>query len=610
MASSRSRTAAPLALTATVAAWLALAGQPITPRHDHTDDAARRTDGATATLLIDVADHLTRDEQERWVRSVHPDAALNSAWSVHEGLYRVELSARDATTAMDTLRRDPNVEYVEIEQTYVAQGVNDPLYPFQWNLDQIRIEPAWARSRGRGAVVAVLDTGVAYRDEPDGPLTGVRDLAGTRFAPGYDFVDNDTLPLDLHGHGTHVAGTIAQTTDNAYGVAGVAPAATIMPIRVLDAQGRGRTADIAEGIRWAADHGAHIINMSLGGPIPSVIMADAIDYAHRRGVTVIAAAGNSASPLPSYPAAYRHVIAVAATQYDRTTTPYSNYGRAVDIAAPGGNTRVDQNNDGRPDGILQETVQASDPTRHEFALFQGTSMAAPHVAGVAALLHGAGVQRPERIEAALIRGASREVPNYSDARYGAGLLDARATVRRAATRYQLPRAALAAALLMLVVAAARRPLTGASTADRGRTRGSTTAAALTAVLVATGLAIPTLLLGSVGLHIAPLHVVAGGAPVHLLPGALGTSALLWSALPAIGLYAAFGHLRGPTARGVLVGALVGISAALLGEAIAPLIDVRLIPGRGLVEQLWLTVNAGVTLLIARAACSTDGARTS
>src|SRR5688500_7819088 len=150
---------------------------------------------------------------------------------------------------------------------------------------------AWTLSRGRGTVVAIIDTGVLFRDHER--ARRAPDLAGTRFVEGYDFVSNDASPDDEHGHGTHVAGTVAQTTDNNLGVAGVAPDAAIMPIRVLDRHGPGNCGGIPAGIRWAADHGAHVINMSLGGGSPSRTVQNAIDYAHSKGVTVVAAAGNS-----------------------------------------------------------------------------------------------------------------------------------------------------------------------------------------------------------------------------------------------------------------------------------------------------------------------------
>ena len=169
---------------------------------------------------------------------------------------------------------------------------NDPMYPQQWHLDAINSPEAWMHTRGRGAVIAVIDTGVAYKDfEHRGVIAkAVPDLAGVEMVSGKSFVANG-LPdgLDDHAHGTHVAGTIAQATDNGVGVAGVAHQAAIMPLKVLAANGGGSVADISNAIRYAADNGADVINMSLGGPLPSRVMAKAVEYAHDKGVTVICA---------------------------------------------------------------------------------------------------------------------------------------------------------------------------------------------------------------------------------------------------------------------------------------------------------------------------------
>ena len=550
-------------------------------------------------ILLDVADRLSMEERRAFIATLPVPAALNSVYSEGEGLFRLDvgsLAPREREALLAALEADPRTEFVEPEQvlaldvlsipadatpTASSSTVNDPLYPFQWHFDQIELEGAWQSERGDGAVVAVIDTGVAFGDE--GAFRQVRDLSGTAFVPGYDFVSDDDAPHDEHGHGTHVAGTIAQTTNNAYGVAGIAPGAKIMPIRVLDAQGRGNTADIAESIRWAADNGADIINMSLGGPLPSSIMQDAVNYASRKGVTIIAAAGNNGWSMPSYPAAYRNVFSVAATQYDRTTTFYSNYGRSIDIAAPGGNVRVDQNDDGRPDGVMQETLARGNPSAHEFALYMGTSMASPHVAGVAALVHSAGITHPERIEAVLQATASKDVPSFERDRYGAGILNANAAVASVTTHVHAPRAlgaGLLAGLLLLGVP---------------RRRGL-------AVVASAALA------GGLSLLVAPL--AAAGVPVGALSGA-AASPLLWgasvfhaswlanalvlSAVPAIALYAVFGSAQRPGRRALLVGAMVGIACLLGFEALAPTVDIAMIPGHGMVERLWLGLNAIVAV---------------
>jgi serine protease len=412
---------------------------------------------------------------------------------------------------------------------------------------------------------------------------------------GYDFVSDDDQPHDEHGHGTHVAGTIAQTTNNGYGVAGIAPGAAIMPIRVLDANGRGSTADIAESIRWAANNGADIINMSLGGPLPSRIMQDAVAYAHRKGVTVIAAAGNSGWSMPSFPAAYPNVVAVAATQFDRQTTFYSNYGRYIDIAAPGGNTQLDQNGDGRPDGVMQETLMRENPAEHEFALYMGTSMASPHVAGVAALIHQQGITHPDRVEELLQASSTQEVPEYKPDRYGAGLLSASDATTSTITRFQLPRAALALVLVFLGFSSSRK---------RGGTRAmSPGAASFGAVFGATGLAMALFGLAGLGLSTAPLAGL-GASPIRWLTtlglDRIGSSFLVLSALPAIAMYAILGGSRSKGVVGLVVGILTGFAAFLCGEALVASVNVVGVPGLGVVDRLWLGINGLIATLFAMA----------
>ena len=177
---------------------------------------------------------------------------------------------------------------------------NDACFKYQWHLRQIGMPAAWKQGNGKGAVVAVIDTGV----------TKVGDLADTKFVPGYNFVANNANADDDHGHGTHVAGTIAESTNNGIGVAGVAYGASIMPLKVLSARGSGSMGGIAQAIRWAADHGANVINMSLGGPFAVSTLASAVKYAHGKGVVVVAAAGNDGRGKVGYPARYPGVIAV------------------------------------------------------------------------------------------------------------------------------------------------------------------------------------------------------------------------------------------------------------------------------------------------------------
>lgn len=556
-------------------------------------------DADDAVLLVRLDARLSPEERARAEDELFAHPMTRSRSTVDPLLWRVSIPMSEALAKLNRLDEDPRVHIAEPEISWSLLDVptagfdgapDDPLFPFQWNFEQIGMSEAWRRSTGKGVVVAVIDTGVAGRDVPEYGWRGVRDLAETRMVGGWDFVGHRALAHDLHGHGTHVAGTIAQSTNNGYGVAGIAPDAAIMPLRVLDEQGRGSTGGIADAIRFAADNGAHIINMSLGGPLPSRVLDEAIQYAHRKGVTVIAAAGNSSTSLPSYPAAYRNVIAVSATQYDRTTTFYSNYGRYISIAAPGGNTRVDQSGDGRPDGIMQETIVVGDPNQHEFALYMGTSMASPHVAGVAALLHAQGITRPDRIRSILTGTATREVPSFSRERYGAGLLDADAATRAALTKAHGPRAPLAwlIALFGLMLAHRQRGL-------RAQTPWLTIA---TTTVVASGLSLLLLPADWLGLTLPPgaWHTSMVLWPSMLVGSINGWSHALWlSAAPALLVYGLFGALPSRWIRSILIGLLLGWGAYLCAEAILPLHDVRWIPGTGILDRAWLAGH-GVLLV--------------
>ena len=335
--------------------------------------------------------------------------------------------------------KNPNVEYAE--PNYIAHALvvpNDPLYSYQWHLDNaryggIRMEEAWDISTGSGVIVAVIDTGVAYENYGR-RYKQAPDLAKTCFVLGYDFVNNDNHPNDDNSHGTHVAGTIAQSTNNNIGVAGVAFSACLMPIKVLDKNGNGYYPDVAEGIYFATDNGAHVISMSLGGSFSSDTLENALAYAYGKGVTIVAAAGNeyeNGNPA-IYPAAYdAYVIAVGATRYDETRAYYSNTGDYVDLTAPGGDIRVDQNGDVYGDGVLQNTFNPNTKNPRDFGywFFQGTSMATPHVSGVAALiLQKNPTWTPADVREALEKTAEDKGASGWDPEYGWGIVDALAAV--------------------------------------------------------------------------------------------------------------------------------------------------------------------------------------
>jgi len=325
-----------------------------------------------------------------------------------------------------------NVIYAEPNYyAYALFSPDDPYYKYQWDLDNpvsgsIQTEEAWDISTGKGVTVAVVDTGIAQGT----------DLADTCLVSGYDFVNDDSDPTDDNGHGTHVAGTIAQSTNNSIGVAGVAFGCCLMPVKVLDSTGAGTYADVADGIYWATDNGANVINLSLGGSEPSDTIKDAVAYAYDKGVTVVAAIGNEGSGIADYPAAYDdYVIAVGATRYDETLAYYSNYGPSLDLVAPGGDLDVDQNGDGYGDGILQQTFQGSGRrVTWGYYFFQGTSMAAPHVSGVAALVIANGnASKPDDVRAALEQTATDLGDSGRDNTYGYGLVNAYAALGWSAT---------------------------------------------------------------------------------------------------------------------------------------------------------------------------------
>lgn len=363
----------------------------------------------------DVGAAQVENQLEAIAHQFNTSAHYNSEFSFNDRIFVL----RGNEKTLQALRHSEVAKYTEfIEPDYVYHAYaipNDPDYSKQWNFRSINIEPAWERTRGKGITVAVIDTGIS----------AVPDFSKTKFVDGYDFVNDQIEAKDDNGHGTHVAGTIAQSTNNSFGVAGIAYEATLMPLKVLSSSGGGTVADIAEAIRFAADHKADVINMSLGGGGESHLMQEAIDYAHSKGVVVIAAAGNSARNAAEYPARYPHVIGVAALDPSGNKTPYSNYGAGVDISAPGGLITGDD----KAGGILQNTLN---PQTGEsiFEAYQGTSMASPHVAGVAALIKASGVTNPDEIETVLKKSAL-PVTDDNLNHYGAGKLNAAEAVKLA-----------------------------------------------------------------------------------------------------------------------------------------------------------------------------------
>ncbi len=561
------------------------------------------TDPLKDELVFDVDDSIANEDVIALAAECGLTARLNSTYSDEANLFIADVPEGRVPEYLECLQAHaPDAEWLEAAEEnfeYALLGKpNDPLYQFQWNMKQVNAEDAWGTSTGKDVVVAVIDTGVAVEEDPGRGIIATKDLAGTATVKGYDFVDNDDFAWDGHGHGTHVAGTIAQTTNNKYGVAGLAYNAKIMPLRVLNSQGFGSVSDIADSIRFAADNGAQVINMSLGGPLPSLVMKRAVDYAYKKGVTTVAAAGNGGRKAPSYPASYDHVIAVAATQFDKSTTFYSQWGSFVDIAAPGGNTRVDQNGDGRPDGVMQETLKEGNTGKHDFLLYMGTSMASPHVAAGAALVVAQGITHPDKVEAVLKSTTDdSQKDRYSDKeyaeRYGSGIMQADSAAEAAAAGQGGVRLALTFLLGLMAFGRLRRkdqlaPMPGSSTAMM----------AGAAVVASSGLFFLPLIFGDAGLFGSIANVV--GRPLPELDAALlgfgyHQNPLLASALIPLGAVLTLGGTK--KLRFLAAGLALGFAGFCFAESFILTSDVRWIPGMDMLDRIWLAANGVVSLIL-------------
>jgi thermitase len=355
-------------------------------------------------------------------KAMMPDVALQALIAANGGQEHdaievldvriVRVSERAAAGLLRALESNPGIEYAEMDGVATAFTIsNDPLFTGnkQWYLPKIEAPSAWTTTTGGTVTIAVLDTGV---------LATHPDISG-QVLPGRDFVNNDNDATDDNGHGTAVAGVSSALTGNGTGMASVAPATQVLPVKVLNASGSGSYAGISNGITWAADNGASVINLSLGGGTSSTTLQNAVNYAWGKGVVLVAAAGNSGSRSKSYPAACDNVVAVSATNSSDGRPSWSNYGDWIQVSAPG----VD---------IVTLTLSG-------YASTNGTSFSSPVASGVVALMRAANpaLSNAEVVDLLLKNSDDIGAKGY-DVYYGHGRVNARRAVAAAAATVPPP----------------------------------------------------------------------------------------------------------------------------------------------------------------------------
>jgi serine protease len=572
----------PFALISSAVALVLLAPSGAPP-NEAGDRIAAKPGRTPGPIAVDFLDDLDADEVAAAGRAAGVTLVLASEVSADEALYVGE--AVDPAAALAILADDPAVEAAEpVLEMQVFEDVspradpaadlsggallgaspapaprvfgypNDPVYAQQWNFPLINAPVGWRVGGGRGVVVAVIDTGVS-------PLP---DLPQERILPGRSFVIGSPSSKDDHGHGTHVAGTIGQATHNGVGTAGLAPHVTILPLKVLGKSGGGLSTWIAAAIDEAVDQGADVINLSLGGGHSKVIV-NAVEKARKAGVVVVAAAGNSGRQGIGSPADAPAAIAVTAVGPDDALAPYSSWGKGVEIAAPGGNKNVTGG------GITQATIDTGGG--QQFAEWQGTSMAAPHVAGAAAVLLGAGAQSADEVERYLKGSATTRDDSL---KFGAGRLDVGAAVRKLLIAKQGLLFGVGALLSLGIAMLGALP------------RAPRTAALVTGAVVAGGVFLLPLLPLPPSTWLSLL-----GKPLLAWPGPFWSGFPLWQSC-AVPVVVAF--LLGPSrALGpVAIGMCGGIGGYLLYGAATGGTDLWWMP-LGL-DRTWLTVNGSLCLL--------------
>jgi thermitase len=363
----------------------------------------------TETLLVHFSKDATPESRDAVVAQLGGELI---AWMPQIGVAEIRVPVRDdaqsaaVSSVLSPLVTQGTVTFAESDTLVSAAYVpGDPDFSdatMSYGFEQIDALSAWDIVTGsQQVVIAVVDSGIKL-DHPE--------FAG-RLVAGYDFINDDEMPDDDSGHGTHVAGIIAAALDNGEGVAGVCPNCTLMPVKVLNEYNLGSWSQLTQGILFAVDNGAHVINLSLGSTVPSETLQVAIDYAVERGVLVVAAAGNNGSDAPFYPAALDGVLAVGATSIGDTRWLKSDYGNYIDMVAPG--------------ELIYSTYHDLDNIFQGYTYMSGTSMAAPFVSGVAGLLFSIAPDLTAHdVTEAMILGADDLGPSGWDEQYGYGRINA------------------------------------------------------------------------------------------------------------------------------------------------------------------------------------------
>lgn len=409
---------------------------PTAPASDWPAVPPAREECMRGEVLLDMEDGATPMQAQAAIAGLDVELTEPPDYMKGPAIYKVRAAglSRESTIALAAeLAKRPGVQNAEPNWLrWALYKPNDPLFKHQWHMRLVRVPETWDMVTGEGITVAVLDTGIAYGADPAKPSV-LRDLKGAKLVAPFNTFDNNTDANDRQGHGSHVSGTIAQTTNNGEGVVGVAYNAKLMPVKVLSDAGWGSMESVVKGIYYAADKGAQVINMSLGSRQGAQIEEDAVTYAFKKGVFVACAAGNEGRELVNYPAMCKDAVAIAAVRFDKQKSFYTSFGAKVAISAPGGDTRVDQDGDGMPDGVYQNTVTPGGRSDGYF-MYQGTSMATPHVAGAVALVMSAGVKDPAKV-LKILQDTSVKVAGDSRG-MGAGIIDCFAAVKKAKAEQQ------------------------------------------------------------------------------------------------------------------------------------------------------------------------------